>query len=821
MQLRLCLVLLAQFCLVVAALADDPVAAAVRKLKASRVNQAPKIDASLEDIAWQNVQIATDFIQRNPTPGGAEEHKTEVKIIYDDVALYVGAIMHDVSPDSIFRELSQRDNFANTDFFGIFLDTYHDKQNGYGFLVTPAGVQMDMRFSPESEDTNWNAVWDSKAAIVGNDWVVELKIPYSAIRFSNADVQTWGINFMRNRNKKRQDFFWSPVDPKVNGFLNQWGVLEGLENIKSPLRLSLTPYVSSYVQHYPYNNPGKSNTSYSVNGGMDVKYGISESFTLDMTLIPDFGQVQSDNRVLNLSPFEVQYNENRQFFTEGTELFNKGNFFYSRRIGAMPIHYDLAESQLEPGERLVKNPAESKLLNATKISGRTKDKLGIGIFNATTANTYATAEDEAGNQRRLLTQPLTNYSIVVLDQALKNNSYVSFINTNVMRKGATYDANLTGALFRLANKKNTYAIEGKGSLSQKYGLPSGKKTDIGHSHLLRAGKISGNWQFDYTHSLESDNYDPNDMGILFRNNTMSESFNLRYNIFKPFWKLLRLNSGLGVDYSRRYEPNTFQSLTVFGQAWTQTKKFLNFGAFFNFDPKVTYDYFEPRVAGRYYAFPTNFNVGGFIGTDYRKKLAISFDGNIRTFNENQRKRINFYISPRYRFNNQFSVSAEVSANYWPDDMGFANGFDIKAHNDTIMFGRRNLQTYSNVLQASYIFTNRMSLSLRGRHYWSKVLYKDYWSLNELGGLDKSTYQYNHDTNFNAFNIDMVFSWWFAPGSEMRVVWKNAIMPSSSAIIHNYFDNFGHTLRSPQDNSLSVKVLYFLDYQNIRKKFAAR
>jgi hypothetical protein len=799
------------------ALADDPVPAGPKKLTASRVGQAPKIDAVLDDEAWQQVQAATDFIQRSPNPGRKDTRSTEVKIVYDDRAIYVGAILHDVAPDSILRQLSKRDNLENSDFFAIFLDTYHDKLNGYGFFVTPAGVQMDARYSPDNEDFGWNAVWESKAAIVGNTWIVEIKIPYSAIRFSKDAVQTWGLNFMRRRQQSREDSFWNPIDQKENGFLNQWGVLEGLENIKSPLRLSLTPYVSGYLQHYPYNQAGQKNATSSFNGGMDVKFGISESFTLDMTLVPDFGQVQSDNRVLNLTPFEVQFNENRQFFTEGTELFNKGNFFYSRRIGATPLLYGNAGQQLLAGEKLVRNPAETKLINATKISGRTRKNLGIGFFNAVTANAYAVAEGELGRQRRFLTQPLTNYNIVVLDQALKNNSYVSFINTNVMRNGHTYDANLTGLLFRFADKKNRYALEGKGSLSQKYGMSRGARPDLGHSYQLRAGKISGNWQYDLTHRVESGNYDINDLGILFQNNNITESATLRYSIFEPFWKLLNFNAYLGANYSRRYDPNTFQDFGLNGELWTMTKKFLAFGIFFNTQPVVTHDFYEPRELGQWYDFPANNNIGGFVSTDYRKKLAVDLNFNYRGFKENNRHRVNVAFGPRYRFNNQFSVNGEISVSEWPDDLGYAARLDKGLPHDSTIFGRRDLRTFTNTLQGNYIFTNRMSLSLRGRHYWSKVLYHQYYALQPDGGLQASPYQENHDTNFNAFNVDMVFSWWFAPGSEMSVVWKNAITPASGKMIPAYFDNLGYTLRSPQSNSLSMKILYYIDYQNLRKR----
>jgi hypothetical protein len=204
------------------------------------------------------------------------------------------------------------------------------------------------------------------------------------------------------------------------------------------------PYISAYANNYPYNTPGKRNTAYNLNGGLDVKYGINESFTLDMTLVPDFGQVQSDNQVLNLSPFEVRFNENRQFFTEGTELFNKGGFFYSRRIGGKPLGYGNVEGQLQEGEKIVENPSTSRLVNASKISGRTDRGLGIGIFNAVSPNMYATVENEEGEQRKFSRSLLSNYNIVVFDQSLKNNSYVSLINTNVTRAGHTYDANVTG-----------------------------------------------------------------------------------------------------------------------------------------------------------------------------------------------------------------------------------------------------------------------------------------------------------------------------------------------------------------------------------------
>ena len=200
----------------------------------------------------------------------------------------------------------------------------------------------------------------------------------------------------RRRQKTNQQTSWNFIDPKVAGFINQEGELSGIKGIKAPVRLSFSPFLSSSLNNYPHNQPGVKNTTSTFNGGMDIKYGINQSYTLDMTLVPDFGQVRSDNQVLNLSPFEVRFNENRQFFTEGTELFNKGNLFYSRRIGSNLAYSANISSKVLPGEIIKENQLESKLLNATKISGRSQNGMGIGFFNAVTKRGYATVQNRPG-----------------------------------------------------------------------------------------------------------------------------------------------------------------------------------------------------------------------------------------------------------------------------------------------------------------------------------------------------------------------------------------------------------------------------------------
>ncbi|MBC5994905.1 DUF5916 domain-containing protein [Pontibacter cellulosilyticus] len=799
-----------------------------KQLNALRISEPPKIDGTLDEAIWQSAQVATDFIQNRPTPGPLEKHKTEVRILYDDVAIYVGAVMHDVSQDSILRQLGSRDNFGNTDFFGVFLDTYNDEINGFGFFTTPAGVQLDARYSSNGEDFSWNAVWESNTSLQGNSWVAEFKIPYSAIRFGSKPEQLWGLNFMRNRQSTRQGYFWNFVNPAKNGFVNQWGKLTGIKNVEAPLRLSLTPYVAGQANSYP--NGSGENVNYkedfNFSGGLDLKYGINDAFTLDMTLIPDFSQVQSDNQVLNLSPFEIQFNENRPFFIEGTELFSKGGFLYSRRIGGRPINSYIDTKEKYAGYTVIDNPAETKMINGTKISGRTQSGLGIGVFNAVVGRQFATLENEEGDRLEVETQPLTNYNITVLDQSLKNNSYVTLINTNVTRQGSTYDANLTGMVFRLANKENKYAINGKAALSQRYFSDS---TDLGYMYRIGAGKVSGNFTYNINHTVESDTYNPNDLGLLFTPNNIEENVHLQYNKYKPFWKLLNMYSNIGAIYERRYEPNTFQNFFIYSNLSGTFKNFWNAGMWLNVAPVKANDFFEPRVQGRHYVYPVNNSVGVWMSTDYRKKLALDVNGSYRVFDENDRRNISFSVSPRYRVNNQLSFNYSFSRNMMYDDMGYANSFGYEngvGSTTRVIFGLRDRLTTSNTLSGSYIFNNKMSLSLRARHYWSSAKYNRFYNLTPEGELQPDSYPQgyngrfvdrNHNVNFNAFNIDMVYSWWFAPGSEISIVWKNAISEGGNRVIPEYFDNFSRTLSTPQTNSLSVKILYYIDYLTVKDK----
>ncbi|WP_205504139.1 DUF5916 domain-containing protein [Rufibacter psychrotolerans] len=804
-----------------------------KQLTAVRTTTPPKVDGLPTEEVWQQAPAATNFTQNEPVNGAPSRQRTEVRILYDDDAIYVGAMLYDPAPDSVLTQLSQRDGGqVNADMFGVYFDTYLDKQNAFGFEVSAAGVQTDFKSTSNGDDFAWNAVWESVVARHDQGWSVEYRIPYSAIRFPKKDVQAWGLNFWRSTRRYRESAFWNYVDPSVQGWLNQFGVLNGVQGLEAPLRLSLMPYLSGYADHYPQDQAGKKDLKTTLNGGMDIKYGINDAFTLDMTLVPDFGQTQSDAQVLNLSPFEVRFNENRQFFTEGTELFNKAGLFYSRRIGAQPLNYgNLAYDRNYYGRdgeevEIVENPEKTSLLNATKISGRTNKGLGIGFFNAVTRNTFATLRSERVQEEfKVLTDPATNYNVLVLDQTLPNTSYVTLTNTNVTRSKGFYNANVTGLMTRLSNKKNSYTLNLAGNLSQKYHkdqVPEGTdKVELGHFYSASFGKTSGNFQFNVRHTAESHTYDINDLGYLDNNNSRETQAHVAYNIYKPFWKLNNMYNALGVQHRMLYKPAAFTQLAYFLETNATTKNFLSFGYTLVWLPKDGYDYFEPRsykdgVPDRKWRKPAGWELNSYISSDYRKKFALDLSFGFYLAPEYDQFDKWVGVSPRVRVNDNLQLIYRLDYNHAPRDFGFA-GTGLQ---DSIFFGRREVQTVSNTVTGTYIFNARTALNLNMRHYWSNATFDRYFLLQEDGNGTHLGYRPASPSalprNFNAFNIDLVYSWRFAPGSEVSVVWKNAIYDSALPTRTHYFLNLRNTLQAKQLNSFSVKVLYYLDYQEIRR-----
>lgn len=784
-----------------------------KDIRAVRTNHAPRIDGHPDDTVWRKAPVAGDFVEHMPRNKARPPYPTEIRFLYDNSALYVLAVMYDPHPDSICRELGRRDQLEalNNDYISVDILPYNDGLNMYEFKVNPSNIQHECKYSAVGQDIAWDAVWESATAISDSAWVAEMRFPWSALRFPATEEQVWGINMWRNHQRYQEYSTWSWVDNNAQDIFRYYGTLSGIRNIDPPLRLSVSPYLSGYVEKHP----GHQRWSNFLRGGMDLRLGLNESYTLDMMLIPDFGQVQSDDQVLNLTPFEIRYDEKRQFFTEGTELFNKCNLFYTRRVGSTPRDYSRPYDSLGPHEKVDKNPDQTKIINATKISGRNSKGLGIGFFNGMTTNTYADVLDTlSGEKRRVMTQPFTNYNVLVFDQNLKNNSYVTLINTNYYIPDDGYNANVTGAETRIRNKKGNFSVFGRFNLSQKYREHA--KPALGHYYVVSVGKPSGKFRFELLRSVMNDTYDINDMGFLTYNNEANNSLTLSWNDYEPKGLLLNTESRLEVEYNT-LSTGTFKSLDLNLSNSIRFNNFWNNYLEVSSQPAGYTDFYEPRVWGRVYKVPYTLAGEWSLNSDNRKHFRYQHNLGFETSPENHHFSWWVGLVPRFRFSDRFSVTLQVQYECDQNNYGWVNMLTDSTGMNEIIFGRRDILTFNNILSTKYIFSPKISLSLRARHYWSQAKYLAYSTLQDDGSLSDRPYDKGSDINFNSFSADLQLVWYFAPGSELSVVWKNDILTMGDQVRYRYFDELGRTLSSPQTNSFSFRVLYYLDYLMLRKK----
>ncbi len=776
-----------------------------------RTEESIKIDGLLNEQIWSKASKAGNFTVNYPKFGEQSRFKSTMYLIYDNTNLYVGANLEDPSPDSVLTVMSTRDDQGNADWAAILIDTYGQGLNGFAFGVTAAGVEIDALINDVDFDANWNAVWSSKVVRTDTGWAFEMKIPLAAIRFSKDSIQDWRINFVRNVRRERQQSYFFPVDPEKYGEIAQNGPTVGVVGIKSPLRLSISPYISSYAINAVNSINGKQEWGSKTTVGMDLKYGLSEAFTLDMSLIPDFGQTVSDQQVLNVGPFEIKYNENRSFFTEGTDLFSIGDVFYSRRIGGEPLNFNSAYADLKSGEKVTSNPTVASLLNATKISGRTEKGLGVGFFNSVVGESKAVITDSLGNTRKVVTNPFTNYNVIVLSQNLKNNGTVSFLNTNVLRQGNAPDANVSVADVTVYTPDLKYF----GTTTLKVSNISAQNKLIGHSMYIAGGKAIGRFQTETSYYEESDTYEINDFGYLQNNNSRVFSNRLTLRYFEPKGMFLRKSFKLFTNIEMLYKPQLFSSNYNEISANGTTRKFLSIGNSLGVS-SATIDFFEARKFGKTVFYPATFNYSPYFSSDYSKRFALDIDANVSS-NFDQSYHYNSYqigLEPRLRVSNNFFFVIGSNLEKTFNEYGYVRPYTDMG--EEIIIGTRNRTNIINTLNLAYTFTNRMNLNLVFRHYWSQIEYNFFSSLNDEGQRAQTSYTgigpngELHDISYNAFTVDMSYQWVFYPGARLSIAWKNNIFDYKNVIESGYFGTFNSLFKQDQVNSISLRALFFID-----------
>ena len=624
--------------------------------------KSPVIDGKYEEAAWDAVEWSGNFIQREPNDGAKPSQNTIFKILFDDNNLYIVIRALDSVAGEIVSRLSRRDK-EDGDWLAISIDSYADKQTAFNFGVTSAGVKFDFMFVNDNRnDASWDAVYYTATSIDAMGWTAEMRIPLSQLRFAKMDKHIWGLNVWRNIYRKQELSLWQPIPVTAPGLVSLYGQLQGLDGIKPRRDIELLPYAYAKATYdkKEEGNPFKSGQKYSGTAGIDGKIAVTNDLTLNFTINPDFGQVEADPAVVNLTAFETFYPEKRPFFVEGRNIFNfkltgvdsENNMnmpFYSRRIGRAPQYKIKTDSGI-----YVSAPEQTRILGSFKLSGKTKKGLSIGIVESLTRYEKATI-DSAGIRQKEGIEPLTNYLIARVSQDFnKGTTTIGGIftatNRSITESQLEFlpDAAYTGGLNAIHFWKNkTYYLSGRAVFSSLHGseqaIMNSQRSAVryyqrpdnfhvtydptrtslsGYGGTAEFGKAgTGNWQYLTYLTLRSPGLDFNDAGYLKQADEIQHLFWLRYRKFKSFsifrWASANFTEYITWDFGGE-NTNKGIDLNVNGQ-------FTNF-----YTTGVGFNYAGTTLArgelwgGPALLLPPVTNFSAYAQTDSRKKIVFRF-----------------------------------------------------------------------------------------------------------------------------------------------------------------------------------------------------
>ena len=473
-------------------------------------NPAPTIDGNLNDKVWNSVEWTSDYVEYQPDVGTPPTEQTKMKILYDDKNIYFAFRCYQADPSTIERRMGRRDDFPG-DWVEINIDSYNDDRTAFSFTISASGVKGDELVSNNGDnwDGSWNPIWYADTQIDDQGWTAEIKIPLSQLRFGNTKEQVWGLQSTRRYFNNEERSLWQPVEANPPGWVSEFGELKGLINLKPQKQLEIQPYTVAQLDTYEAQsgNPFRDGSDTKLTGGLDAKIGITNDLTLDLTINPDFGQVDADPGAIALDGFEIFFQERRPFFVENKNVFDfrvgggADNVFFSRRIGRTPQGFTSADRNLGEYEDI---PNFSTILGAAKFSGKTKNGWAIGILESITAKEYGKVRlderadilnnlSEIGSKRKELVEPFTNYFVARAQKDFNDrNSYIGTIltatnrkiedNVNFLRKNA-----YTGGIdFRHNWKNRTYYVFGNITFSNVNGSKEAiESTQRSLTHLFQ------------------------------------------------------------------------------------------------------------------------------------------------------------------------------------------------------------------------------------------------------------------------------------------------------------------------------------------------
>jgi hypothetical protein len=793
---------------------------------AVRTERTPVIDGFVDDDVWAQAVVIDRFYQHEPDDGDPATERTELRILYDDSALYISFICFDSEPDKIVRRLTRRDRRVPSDFVQIAIDSHNDRTTAFVFEVNAAGVKRDYLMLDDggTEDLTWDGIWDAAVAMREDGWSVEMKIPYQTLRFSEADEQVWGFNASRMIDRKNEFILWAHIPQSSRAVVSRFGYLRGLYDLNPPRSLLVLPYALAGATRWPDNQlPRPLNQLDSdLDIGVDVQYGISNNTTLNLTVNPDFGQVELDEVILNLSAFETFYPERRPFFVEGASIFRtvgplgggllRTHMFYSRRIGSQPSRYHYIPDSIDTETWYMKsNPSSTPILGALKLSTQSGNGWAGGILNATSGRTNKILRSPDDEDVKIETETLSNYTVGRIRHDLPGpGSYIGGIATSVIRENGVPHA-YSGGIDWIYNTENySFATDGLVAMTHRRtrnGIQEGYHAQARiqtMSHEIVQAMVGAN--------LFSKYFNPNDIGFNSANNIgiYYVWFGLRH--LEPFWGIRRIHYNqfnfiasildTGDPFIQGIEPN----VSITWMNYWHTSLGGNIMSEGN-DP------FESRGMG-VYKRPASTQFWIFTRTDNRRAITVGaqymhadngFSGRDRgvelplTFRAGYQTEITF--NPSYRESRGMIGWVSNATGILEPDI------------TTSVFGRRNVDQINTTIRLTHTFNPDLTLQGYVQYFWARGEYYEFFMLEDSGHLsnlpaeyDKNRYR-NPDFNRSNFNINLIFRYEYRPGSTIFLVWthtKRESLPEYSISPGSFFNR---TLESSALNILMLKWSY--------------
>lgn len=761
-------------------------------------SQEPIIDGNLNEAIWQTGIWESEFIQDIPNSGEAPSQQTSFKILCDQKYIYVGIKCFDTEPDKIEQRLSRRDGFEG-DRISIGFDSYHDLQTAFMFTISAAGVKGDELVSNDGVgwDESWNPIWLAKTQINLEGWTAELRIPLSQLRFSKSKDQVWGLQVVRYLFRAQERSMWQYVPRDAPGIISQFGKLKGISNIKPQKQMEVQPYVvvKSEADNKADDHPFK-NTKPKLTTGLDAKLGVTNDMTLDLTVNPDFGQVEADPAAINLDGFQIFFNEQRPFFVENNNIFDYGlsrsqagntfwsdNLFYSRRIGKSPSSYP---STVE-GD-VVNQPSNTTILGAAKFSGKTKNGLSIGILESVTDKEYAEI-DNGGTRSTQLVEPLTNYFVGRVKKDFNNrNSQIGGIITSTNRKldsslDFLHKSAVTGAVdFEHRWKERSWYVAGNFAASHVSGSSNAiqrTQNSIGHlfqredaSHLsldttstslsgtgghLKLGR-SGNGRLigEGGVTWRSPELEMNDLGFQRQSDDIRQFYWMGYRWLDPFSIFNRVqvnfNEWLAYDFGGN------RTLTAMNMnSHFNFKNFYYLGVGVNYTP-MAFSYAELRGGPRFRFMPKlGFYVNGRSdgSKDIVVNAGVSYDNSRANVNSNRQA----WMGISYQPTNALNVSLQTSYSKQYNQLQYVMQTSL-ADDQEYILGNLERETVNVSMRINYTINPNLSIQYYGQPYVTSGGYSNFNFVKDASSieLDKKVQKYDqrqvsYNTENNSYSID--------------------------------------------------------------------